>query len=335
MHTGKSYRLGEFMFWTRRSLYILLLVNAIPVLLYQVGGLRWLVVPWDVVLLLGSTVALLVGLRSLKAYNRMREAENVWSSIVNGSRAWSLQCRDLVGDRDAVRQLLYRHLAWLTALRYEMRAAKAWEVQDKPHNVEYMRKHGVPERERPLYAELARYVSGPEAAEIVMAGSRATRVISLQSQQLARLQGEGRITASQCEELRRRLMDFVDRQGASELVKEYAFPRQYAFVNKLFLWLLCLLLPLGMIGEVEAINAAVGNWIQDYVIWAGVPLGVLVSWMYASLNQVVESTENPFEGGANDVPISRICEQIEKELRETLGETAIPESSNLAGNIAV
>ena len=130
-------------------------------------------------------------------------------------------------------------------------------------------------------------------------------------------------------------MGFVDRQGASELVKEYAFPRQYAFINKLFLWLLCLLLPLGMIGEVEAVNAAVGNWIQDYVIWAGVPLGVLVSWLYTSLNQVVESTENPFEGGANDVPISRICERIEVELRQTLGETSIPVSTDRAGNIAV
>src|SRR5690606_8737693 len=198
MHTGKSYRFGEFVFWTRRSIYVLLLVNAIPVLLYQVDGLKWLVVPWGVVRLLGLTVAWRVGLRSLKAYNRMRATEDVWSSIVSRSRAWGLLCRDLVADRDAVRQLLYRHLAWLTALRYEMRTAKAWEGQDKPHNIEYMRKHGVPERERPLYAELARYVSGPEAAEIVSAGSRATRVISLQSQQLSQLREEGRISASQC-----------------------------------------------------------------------------------------------------------------------------------------
>lgn len=335
MHIGKSYGLGEFMLWTRRTVYLLVLVNAIPVLLYQFGGLTWLVVPWDVVLLLGSTVALLAGLRSLKAYNRMREAEGVWSSIASGSRAWVLLCRDLVADRDAARQLVYRHLAWLTALRYEMRTAKAWEVQDKPHNVEYMRKHGVPERERPLYAELTRYVPGPEAAEIVSADGRATRVISLQSLQLNRLLQEGRIGTAQCDELRSRLMAFVDRQGASELVKEYAFPRQYAFVNKLFLWILCLLLPLGMIGEVQAMNAAVGNWIDGYVIWAGVPLGVLVSWMYTSLYQVVESTENPFEGGANDVPISRICVQIEAELRKTLGEAAVPEASGRTGDIAV
>jgi len=335
MHTGNSYRLGEFIFWTRRTLYILFVINVVPVLLYQLGGLRWLVVPWDVVLLLGSTVALLIGLRSLKAYNRMREAEVVWSSIISGSRTWTLSCRELVADRDSARQLLYRHLAWLTALRYEMRKAKAWEVRDKAHNVEYMRRFGVPERERPLYAELSRYVPGPEAAEIVSADSRATRVISLQSQQLARLHEDGSLSAPQYEELRRSLMTLVYRQGASELVKEYAFPRQYAFVNKLFLWLLCLLLPLGMIGEVEAINASVGNWIQDYVIWAGVPLGVLVSWMYTSLNQVVESTENPFEGGANDVPISRICERIEAEVRGLVGETGIPMSQGNLGDIAV
>jgi putative membrane protein len=50
---------------------------------------------------------------------------------------------------------------------------------------------------------------------------------------------------------------------------------------------------------------------------------MLVAWLYVALDQVGESTENPFEGGANDVPISRICAGIEIELRELLGETAI------------
>ena len=52
--------------------------------------------------------------------------------------------------------------------------------------------------------------------------------------------------------------------------------------------------------------------------WLTVPFSVLVSWMYVSLDQVGESTENPFEGGANDVPIAQICRWVEIELRETL-----------------
>ena len=46
--------------------------------------------------------------------------------------------------------------------------------------------------------------------------------------------------------------------------------------------------------------------------------------MYVSLDQVGESSENPFEGGANDVPIAQICRWVEIELRETLQETDLP-----------
>ena len=54
--------------------------------------------------------------------------------------------------------------------------------------------------------------------------------------------------------------------------------------------------------------------------WLVIPFSALVSWMYVSLDQVGESTENPFEGGANDVPISQISRLVEIELREMLGE---------------
>jgi putative membrane protein len=45
---------------------------------------------------------------------------------------------------------------------------------------------------------------------------------------------------------------------------------------------------------------------------------------YVSLDQVGESTENPFEGAANDVPISQISRLVEIELGEMLGETDLP-----------
>ncbi|WP_455287469.1 hypothetical protein [Cupriavidus necator] len=42
--------------------------------------------------------------------------------------------------------------------------------------------------------------------------------------------------------------------------------------------------------------------------------------MYLALEQVGESTENPFEGSANDVPMGQICRKIEHELMDMLGE---------------
>ncbi len=42
MHSGKSYKLSEFLLWTRRNIYITLIMGIIPVVLYQVAGLKWL-----------------------------------------------------------------------------------------------------------------------------------------------------------------------------------------------------------------------------------------------------------------------------------------------------
>jgi putative membrane protein len=46
-----------------------------------------------------------------------------------------------------------------------------------------------------------------------------------------------------------------------------------------------------------------------------------------STNQRQSGAENPFEGGANDVPISTLCNYIERDLKEMLGEHAGDPSS--------
>jgi putative membrane protein len=46
--------------------------------------------------------------------------------------------------------------------------------------------------------------------------------------------------------------------------------------------------------------------------------------MFLTLEDIGESTENPFEGAANDVPISTISRVIEIDLKEMLGVEKIP-----------
>ena len=67
-----------------------------------------------------------------------------------------------------------------------------------------------------------------------------------------------------------------------------------------------------------------GGVLGAAAIWLTIPFSALVGWMYMSLDQVGDSTSNPFEGGANDVPISQICRGLEIELRTALGETNLP-----------
>jgi len=64
--------------------------------------------------------------------------------------------------------------------------------------------------------------------------------------------------------------------------------------------------------------------LKGYMGWFVIPFSVLISWVYTSLDQVGESTENPFEGSPNDVPISQMSRTVEIDIREMLGETDLP-----------
>jgi len=78
-----------------------------------------------------------------------------------------------------------------------------------------------------------------------------------------------------------------------------------------------------MLKELDRLNDTIDGVMRGNMVWFVIPFSVLISWMYTSLVQVGESTENPFEGGANDVPISQLCEIIEIDLREMLDENNI------------
>ena len=61
MKISRSYKLSEFLDWTRRKLYVVLALAITPVLLYQLMGLTWIALPWSVAVLLGTATAFIVG----------------------------------------------------------------------------------------------------------------------------------------------------------------------------------------------------------------------------------------------------------------------------------
>ena len=328
MRTDKGYTLPEFVRWTRHTIYWLVALSVVPALLYQFAGWTWLTIPWGVIFMLGTTVALSAGFKMLQTSTRMQEAQQIWSSIVGASRIWGGICRDLVDDPARARELVHRHLAWLAALRHQLRSVKAWETASKAYNAEYAQRYHIDEREASLEEELARFVAPEDAADLLSSRSKALEALNLQSRETRRLLRDGALTPAAFADLQKTLRDFQDLQSRVERIKNFPYPRQHAFINSLFVRILCVLLPLGVIGEFAKLDDVVGGWAAGHMVWLGVPLGILISWMYASLDRVGEATENPFEGGANDVPISTLCGTIERDLKAMLGEPAAGSSSH-------
>jgi putative membrane protein len=333
MHTGRSYKFSEFLIWTRRDIYRLIVIGAIPVTLYQVAGFTWLSIPWTTVALLGTATAFIVGFKNTQTYNRTWEARQIWAEIVNNSRSWGIISRDFLNNPQKTKLLIYRHLAWLTAMRFQMREKRAWENVRKRYNEEFMKRYRIPESDASLETELAKYLSTEELNYILSTKSKAAQIISLQSKTLKELYTNQEIVVLQLVEMQRTLKEFSTQQGRSERIKNFPYPRQFATINSMFVKLFSFLLPFGMLREFDTLNENVEGFMQGNMIWLVIPFSVLISWVYTSLEQVGESTENPFEGAANDVPISQMCRVIEIDLREMLGETDLPPSLEPQHNI--
>lgn len=338
MHAGRHFTLKEVFFWTRRELFFLFVLATVPTLLFELLGWKWLALPWFPIALIGTAVAFVVGFKNNASYDRLWEARRAWGSIVNSSRAWGILVKDYVTDRHAAgpvaaeelrrhqARLINRHLAWLTALRHQLREPREWESMSQAHNAEYRRyTYKVPEHETPLADELAALLEAGELEYVLGKKNRATQIIGLQSAHLRELLTQGLIEDFRHMEMEKTLIDFYNQQGVCERIKNFPYPRQFATLNLMFIRLFIVMVPFGMMQEFAKMG--------DNFVWLTIPFSVLVSWVFNTMEKIGESTENPFEGSANDVPITALSRTVEIDLRDMFDAREVPPALQPVNNI--
>lgn len=340
MHAGKNYSFKEVILWTRRDILSLLVIATVPTFCFKILGWTWLSIPWLPIALLGTAVAFVVGFKNNASYDRMWEARKAWGAIVNASRGWGILIKDYITNKHATTPLtekeLYevklgfinRHLAWLTALRYSLREPRVWEAITKTHNAEYKNKwFTVSEQTGDLKKELSRHITSEQVEFVMTKTNKAAQLIALQSQELRLLLEKGLIEDFRHMELEKSLLEFYNQQGVSERIKNFPYPRQYATLNLYFTKIFVFLIPLGMLQEFDRLG--------ENLIWLSIPFSALSAWIFTTLEKIGESTESPFEGSANDVPITAISRNIEIDLKEMYNMENIPTPLKPENNILV
>ncbi|MER9655093.1 hypothetical protein NKJ26_16470 [Mesorhizobium sp. M0152] len=321
MYVGRSYKVIDFALWSRRSVIYMVLVSGLAVAAYRLPGVTGFSVPWSVVLVLGTTVSLVAGFKNSQVLTRGSEALQAFTQITASSRLWSNFCRDFI-DAPTARQLIYRHIAWMTALRFALRRPMPWESMGRAANVEYRRRYHVQEDAGSMADEMRRLLA-EQAEGVLKSAQPALALLEMQSVQVNALFKDAKIPPQIYVELTKLIRDFHDQQARCDRIKNNPYPRQYAIVSSMFVMIFCTLLPFGVV-PVFADMGKLGGALGPVAIWLTIPFSTLLGWAYMSLDQVGESSANPFEGNANDVPISQICRDIEIELRAGLGEVDLP-----------
>ena len=337
MYTKKVFKAKDMARWTRYETLLFLVLVVIVVAVYQIFDLHWLKIPWTPLALIGTAVAFVIGFQNNSAYGRIWEARKIWGGIVNTSRTFGMFIQDMVSNEHAdsplsdgelhheVKTLTYRHVAWMTALRHAMRAPKPWEtVILEKTNREWADIVQPPERTISLEEDLKPYLSEQDMEYVMNKNNKQTALLYLQSHHLRKLKDRGLIWQFSFLELENVLEELFTLQGKSERIKNFPYPRHFATLNHYFMWLFVLVLPFALVPQFAEIGADISAnhpWIGANFIWLAVPFYVIVAWIFHTMERIGRTGENPFEGSANDVPISTIARGIEIDLRQNLGES--------------
>ena len=336
MLTKKRYSVKDMFLWSIGETLIFLSYAGLITFLYKNLDFTFLDVPWTPVALIGTAVAFMVGFQNNAAYDRIWEARKIWGGIVNTSRTWGMKVQEMVNNqysstpikpeeiREQKKILIYRHIAWMTALRYSMRQKKDWETSHLSRsNRKWADLLHIPEKISSLEDNLMLYLSPEEEKYVLSKKNKQTAILYLQSKHIGRLKEKGVIWEFSFLELENVLEKLFTHQGKSERIKNFPYPRQYASLAYYLVKLFVVLLPFGIVSEFSDIAKFISvdhPLIGDYFIWLSVPFCACVSWAFHIMERMARVGENPFEGGPNDVPISTISRGIEIDLREMLDE---------------
>lgn len=335
MHTGKRYTPFEFAKWTKRDTFLMLIIATVPTILYVIGW-KFIGLPWQPVAILGTAVAFIVGFKNNASYNRIWEARQIYGAIINDSRSFAYSVRDTLGGKESlvVKKIFYRHFAWLTALRFQLREPRSWENMSQRSNFVYREsRYEIPELNSTLEEELKSYLPGEELQYILSKKNKATQLTALQSEELIRLKKAGEINDFEWTLLQQSIIKFTDDQGKAERIKNFPYPRNFASIATYLLFIFVILAPFGLVKEMDKLGE--GTFMQGYTVWFNIPFSAIIAWAFHTLDTVGESSVNPFEGSANDVPITQISRTIEIDMRDMLDESDLPQPIAPKNNIVL
>ena len=216
--------------------------------------------PFQPLTVIGIAVSFYIGFKNSQSYDRFWEGRKIWGGIVNYSRTWGvrvlsfIKSNDPEKDKEIHKQLILRHVAWLNALRDQLRQPRSWSIKENKSVEKVFDKHG----ERNISCnEAYNFVSMREFSDLKKRVNPATHLVKNQALDVAKLKKDGVIDGFQELQLHQVLEEFYYLQGKCERIKNTPFPRQYAFFSKVFTWIFVLLVPFGLLNVFEAHN-------QDY-----------------------------------------------------------------------
>ena len=325
MHLGRQYKFTQFLVWTRWEAGCLIAWALAVTLLLQVTHWNFLTIPAPILTIIGSALAIIIAFKNSQCYARFDGALVLSGQLITNSLILANKLTSTIGNRDAaqsgprLKEIFYRHFAWLTALRFFLRERKTWENTFAPGTARFLARLPTPESQSAVKDELKTYLPEAELAKVMShRGDKEALILHWQYEAITDLHNKKLISELMLTVLTAALDDLLRLQGALKRIKNYPYARNYYSIAVILVKIFVAIVPFGLFPYAQELGkpAGIGHW----TAWLNVPFSAIVGWSFVALEKVGENSSNPFEGNANDVPISFIARRIEIEMRIMLGE---------------
>jgi len=259
-------------------------------------------IPFSISAILGSALAIFIAFRNNSSYSRWWEARTNWSGIVNAGRVFA---RLIITFTDShahqtnfdekrseqfKKEMINLMIAWIHTLRFELRSQPNW------HEL------------RPYFDEESYY-------SFLSSTNKVNTLLLLVGQKIYKAMANGTLGGFDSFQLEGQLLSLSNHYSNCERIKHTPLLRQYDYFTRLFLYTFILLLPFSLIGDLNKLNLA----------HLTIPIVTIIAFVFSILAKVGEVNENPFENKITDIPMTALCIQIERDLKEMIGDKAIPE----------
>jgi len=321
MYVKRNYGFVMTLNWSKKPFIYATIYATICLILFEVLNVNFSL-PWQPISIIGIAVAFYLGFKNNSAYDRTWEARKIWGAIVNNSRTFATAVLTLIRNdenqkiSDVQSQLIKRHIAWLTALRFQLRLSRTWEHVNERIPGVYVAEICNSYHDQ-LEKELLKYIPEEEIEEYRQKSNMATQILKKQTEVMQELNMQNKINDYKHVRMHEIIGLLYDDQGKCERIKNFPFPRQYASTALWMTFVFSALIPFGLLSVFED-SSSLHKWLT-------VPFTGLITWIFFLMEKIGDYSENPFEGTYNDVPITSIARTIEIDLLEMINEVNIPE----------
>jgi ion channel-forming bestrophin family protein len=317
MLIGKKIPLDWIWFFGKKNIIITAILSSIVVIMYHHFDLKFIAIPFLPVSTIGVAVAFYVGFKNNQAYDRLWEARRLWGGFTNTSRTLAASFISLIKDKEIQKDFLTRHIVYINIVRLQLRKTIPWAT----NNEDYHRKaiseaEEIKEFDHAIVELFERFNKKDIYKRVKHNGNIANQALRYQFEVLTKLKRDKLLDDFEHSDLTKLLGELYNLQGGCERIKTTPLFRQYSLFSRIFVKLFIFLLPFALLTEMSKFST--------YGIWFVIPFSVLVSWVFMTMEQIGESSENPFDNGTSDTPMSAICRNIEIDILEMLGETNLP-----------